>query len=241
VAKWFQTRKEDLPESIRELSPEDLDKALKDKAALESRAAQLDTEINTLKTSTVQKTEYDEVKQKLADLEARIAGSDPDPKPDPKPTGPASVFVNEEQAFRDRTAGLAGIAYQSGALAARMTAREAVQNSKDGRLEMKIWDKYANEINTLMTRDSPDNQINPQRWMSAFIYVKGMHFNDLQAAKDKKEDVFAETGSSTGDFTPDNKTDKDKLSPEELKIAEKFKMTPEKYLERKKNMKFVGA
>jgi hypothetical protein len=244
MAKWFQTRKEDLPESIRELSPEDLDKALRDKKALEDSLTAKDTELNTLKTTVEsQKTEFQTVKDKLAALEA--GGGNREIK-DEGSKGPASVFVNEDQAFADRigtaTGPLAAAAYGAGALAARMTAREAIQGAANGHIETKIWNKYANEINTLMAKEAPANQINPHSWINAFIYVKGMHFTDLQDLATKKTDVFAEVGSSSGAGSGGNGDEnKDKLSPQELEIAKKFRMTPEKYLERKKAMKFVTA
>ncbi len=246
MAKWFQTRKEDLPENLRELEPEALSKAVADAsklAAAEKDATDAKADRDRIKAEAdTQKTEFDSVKSRLAAIEAGGGGDDEkDDKDKNRNKGPASVFVNEDDAFNSRLAPLTGAVTQAGALAARMTAREAIQNANNGHVELKIWNKYQNEINTLMSKEQATNQINPNSWVNAFIYVKGLHVSELMDFASKKSDVFAEVGSGTGTGTGHDDSDKDKLSPQELDIAKKFKMTPEKYLERKKGMKFVSA
>lgn len=242
MSRWFQKKEEELPEKLRGKSEEDLVKALEEAEALKASLTTKDTELASLKTtSEAQRTELDGVKAKLTELEAnannpRRRASDGENSN----VGPASVFVNEEQAFLDRTAPLRAQVAQAGSLSARMTAREAVQNAKEGRVEIRIWDKYANEINTLMAHEHPDRQIDPRAWANAFIYVKGLHMGEILDAKDKKSEFFAESGTTGGGggMQTDDKGEKDQLSPQELEIAKKFKMTPEKYLERKKGMRF---
>jgi hypothetical protein len=242
MSRWFQKKEEELPEKLRGKSEEDLVKAMEDAEALKASLAAKDTEVATLKTAgETQKTELETIKAKLTELEA--GGGTPQRRQSDQSTGPASVFVNEEQAFRDRTAGLHAMTTVSGSLAARLTAREAVQNAKEGRTETRIWDKYANEINTLMSKEVSERQIDPRSWLNAFVYVKGLHMGELMESMSKKTDVFAEVGGSTGGGldTTGGDDKKDALSPAELEIAKKFKMTPEKYLERKKSMKFISA
>jgi hypothetical protein len=247
MAKWFQTRKEDLPENIRELEPDKLSKAVKDAEEWGTElvgAREKLKDYDTLKAKAdgadAQKTELDTVKARLAELEGN---QDTDRNKDSnRQKGPASVFVNEDEAFNARLAPILGAVTQTGALAARATAREAIQNAERGHVELKIWNKYQGEINTLMAKENPTNQINPNSWVNAFIYVKGLHVSELMDHASKKTDVFAEVGSQSGNMGGGNdESDKDKLSPQELDIAKKFKMTPEKYLERKKAMKFVSA
>ena len=236
MSRWFQKKEEELPEKLRGKTEEDLVKAMEEAEALRASAAEKDAEVARLRESqTSQQTEFEAVKAKLAELEANAA-----PTWNEEPKGPASVFVNEEQAFIDRTSGLRQQIAQSGALTARLTAREAVQNSTTGRTDMRIWDKYANEINTLMSREAPDRQIDPRSWANAFIYVKGLHFSDLLDAQANKKDIFAEPATSSG-TVPETEKQEDKLTDQELEIAKKFKMTPEKYLERKKAMRFVNV
>jgi hypothetical protein len=246
VAKWFQTRKEDLPKNLQEMEPEALSKAVDDAQKWGEElvgAREKLKELDTLKAkSTEQQTEVERMKARIQELEGNQDHDDDDDDKGKgkKRTGPQSVFLNEDEAFAERLGPLHAMVTQTGAMTARSTAREAIGNSKNGTVEMRIWNKYQNEINTLMTKEHPTNQINPTSWVNAFIYVKGLHSDDLMELASKKTDVFAEVGSSSGNMHEDNK-DNDKLSPQELDIAKKFKMTPEKYLERKKGMKFSSV
>lgn len=238
MARWFQKKEEELPEKLRGKSEEDLIKAMDDavahKAALDAAVAEGTA---TKAEVTAAKTEIETLKAKMAELEANKT---PQRRESDQPTGPKSVFENEDEAFAQRTAPLSARLTVAGSLAARMTCKEAIENGANSRVELRIWNKYANEVNTLMAKEHPDRQIDPRGWMNAFIYVKGMHSAELLAAAAKKEDVFAEPGGGNGEGLKVEEK-KDELSPAEIEIAKKFKMTPEKYLERKKSMKFSSV
>lgn len=238
MARWFQKKEEELPEKLRGKSEEDLVKALDDalahKTALDAAVAEGTATKAELATA---KTEIETIKAKMVELENKP----PQRRESDQPTGPKSVFENEDEAFAQRTAPLNARLTVAGSLAARMTCKEAIENGANSRTELRIWNKYANEVNTLMSKEHPDRQIDPRGWMNAFIYVKGIHSAELLEAAAKKTDVFAESGSQGGGDGMKVEEKKDELSPAEIEIAKKFNMTPEKYLERKKAMKFSNV
>ena len=240
MSRWFQKKEEELPEKLRGKTEEELVKALDDaiahKAALDTAVAEGTATKTELATA---KTEIETIKAKMAELEQRQT---PQRRESDQPAGPKSVFENEDEAFAQRTAPLNARVTMAGSLAARMTCKEAIENGNNSRVELRIWNKYANEVNTLMSKENPDRQIDPRAWFNAFIYVKGMHSAELLEAAAKKTDVFAEGGAQGGgEGLKDQNEKRDELSPAEIEIAKKFKMTPEKYLERKKAMKFSNV
>jgi hypothetical protein len=138
------------------------------------------------------------------------------------------------------------VALQSGKLAAKLEAIRQVQSLAATNPKMRgayrLWQKYEGEIESLVNQQAAANHIFPQTWINAFTYVKGLHAEELvEGAVSGGENFFSEP--VTGGGAPENGRGgekKDELSPREMDIARKMKITPERYLEQKKKMTVVS-
>lgn len=228
MAQW-PWKKEELPESLRELTPEQIAQALLEKKELEQKLADQQTQADGLKT------ELEQVQAKVRELESRPA-TQPQPQPQPQPrSGPESVLIDEDKAFADRLAGTNALAFHAAALSAKIMARDQIRNSD----ERRIWDKYESEVDEIMGKETPDRRAFPAIWINAFTYVKGLHLKELMLAQKEGNDFFAEPVGRGPEPAP-QPGQGDKLTDEELRVCANMKIKPEEYLAQRKEMQGVS-
>ena len=234
---WFKD--DEVPDKLKGKTPQEIAKALEDAEELKAKHMELEAAAATKDQElTATRSEFEATKQKLQEIEAnrnRQAESEP------RRGGPTSVLVDEDKAFAERVGPVAMVALQSGMLAAKQEARRQVEiKSRDpkNKNDLGIFLRYEAEIEDLMSKEAPERKIIPQVWLNAFTYIKGIHVNDIIASVQKGE-AFGLEGGSTSQAPPTEQND-DKLSPEELRVASKMRVSPENYLKQKKAMKPVA-
>ena len=217
---WF--KKEEAPEELKGLTPEQIAEAVKKSKEQETELANLRTKQTELERKA---SEVDSVKARIAEMEASLRKDNP-----PKRTEPTSVLVDEDTAFRERLGPTHAAITNTAASVAKMEARGGLK-AKD----RYIWDKYLGEIETLMANDP--RRVQAAGWTSALTYIKGLHTDEIT-----KPDFFAES-SYEGEVgrAPEPTKKDDKLSDEELDVCKRMGVSPEDYLKQKKEMQVVNA
>lgn len=229
---WFKKDDTEVPEKLRNMSPDDLVNAVE-------KSKTLETEITTTKTELdAQKAANEELRQRLDRLEKNTA-----PKPEPRGKNePTSFLVDEEQAFNERMAThpVTAIALQGAMLAAKREAIDSLQKRSD----KLLWSKYSSEVEAIMAKESPERRVLPQAWHSAFVYVKGLHAEDIAKLSNEEENFFStepvSSGSNGGKIKVEEKKE-EALTEKELAICKAMKIKPEDYLANKKAMTVVTA
>lgn len=159
------------------------------------------------------------------------------------PAGPPSEadwLSDPNGAFDRKSAGLAAIALHGAISSARLLADSFIRGQ--GPLEGRLWNKYCNEVYARVDKMDPAARAIAQTYVDQFIYVKGIHLNDITKDAQKAGDqFFSESGGSTGHGLPEPEVKDDTLTPAELAQAKKYGVTPERWLERKKTLKFSVA
>jgi hypothetical protein len=215
---------EELPEALRGKTPEQVAAALAKISELEATVNNISTERDNFKTQlTTQQTEFEQVKTKMAELEANQ-------KPPEKPTdeGPASIWTNPDEYIKGKTKDIENAALLSGTMTAKLYAKQGL-SARD----QKIWTKYEKEIDQVMNGFQPQQRILPQSWLMALTLTKGNHEAEISAAERSGTDFFAEGG---GGGKPNDPPPEDKLTPEEEETCRVFKWDPKRYLAQKKKM-----
>lgn len=216
---WFT--KEEAPDELKGLTPEQIAEAVKKSKTQETELADAKTKLTELDAAKAKATENDALKARIAELEANAA-----PPRREAPKGPTSVLVDEDAAFRERTAPLTQFALNTAASVAKMEVRSGLK-AKD----RYVWDKYQGEIEKLMENDV--RKATAAGWQAALTYIKGVHTEDIT-----KPEFFAELGGESemiGGRRDEPKND-DKLSDEELAVCKKMGVKPEDYLAQRKAM-----
>jgi hypothetical protein len=235
---WFSKQDESkIPENLKGKTSEEIVKELQEAAQVRTDLEKVRTDAATAATAAAtQAAEFEQVRAKLVELEAAQAAA----AAAAQPPGLTSFLVDEDKAFAERAAPLASMAYNSAAATARMLARDRLRTeSKPGGLNLTaLYDKYSAEIDELAKQVPIVQQVHPQTWVNLFDLIKGRHALELVEATKKGENWFLV--EPVGGGAPPGKPPEDKeLTPEQLKIAAKFKMTPEDYKKRQKELTYV--
>lgn len=226
MALWsdrFGKKDDELPPELQGKKPDEVVAEMRRLDALakdtEAKRLTLETEHNT------QKNEFDQMKTRIAELEAggrkkddEIIIEDP-----PSPWTDPVKFVQE--ATKDTTA----VALASGIMSAKMYAMQQL-SARD----LKIFKKYEKEIDAQVGTFQPVQRVMPQSWFNTLIYIKGLHDQEITKLESDKNDFFSERPSD-GVHHDEHRESELKLSPEEEEVCRKFKYDPKKYLETKKN------
>lgn len=227
---WFKKEEEEkIPDDLKGLTPEQI-------VELVNKGKTLETELNTLKQQASDKdkqindlnTNFTNTRTRLEQIEnetrQRQAHQQQDPNEIP------SVVEDEDEAFRRRQQPLEAVSLHAGALAAQMSAEQAIRDAK----EDFIYRRYKKEVDEIMSKEPPARRIFPQTWLNAYTYVKGVHFNEVTDLMRKGDNTFfSETAGST---PPPTEQREEKLTERELEVAKSMKITPERYLAMKKKI-----
>jgi len=241
---WFKDKKdEDLPESLRGKTPEQVVQELKDAADTKARLVAIEAENQTNKAAfDSQKSEFDSVKAQLAAINA--AG-----RQNPSNNNEeVNFFENPEKSVDQRIAPLAQLTAINGAQTAKILAQQQLDNqdfaspadakTMDGRL-FRAW---ASEIDAETKKYNVQQLISPQAWLGVFYYLKGLHADELANPETRKKKYnFVEPGQTIVTARQEPSNLGDKLTDQELHVAEKMGIKAEDYLKRKKAMQFISG
>jgi len=237
---WFSKQDESkIPENLKGKTSEEIVKELQEASQVKADLEKVRTDAATAAAAAAtQATEFELAKARLVELEAAQAAAAADAT---RPPGLTSFLVDEDKAFAERAAPIASMAYGSAAATARMLARDRLRTeSKPGGLNLTaLYDKYSAEIDELAKQVPIVQQVHPQTWVNLFDLIKGRHALELVEAAKKGENWFLV--EPVGGAPPGGPPPSEELTPEQLKIAAKFKMTPEDYKKRQKELKFVAG
>lgn len=247
---WLESlnakKKDKVPKIFENKSEDDILKMLEDASrdketiqSLNARVAEQDTTVDKIKT------EFETVKARLVAAEAKGT-----PPPKKEPTEEHNFVEHPSEAFAEHVAPIANIAIQNAAITARILAQQQLDNadmasggkSMDGRL-FRAWSM---EIDNAAKKYPTIQLGSPDSWIGIYFHLKGLHADELSNPEIRKKKYnFMEPAASSSDNSRQednsNKPAADQLTPAELHVAEKMKVTPENYLKQKKAMKFVNA
>lgn len=154
----------------------------------------------------------------------------------------ADWITDPNKAYEQMSAGTNAVALHAAIMSATLMADQYI--TQQGPVNARLWKKYKNEVVALVNALPPDQRANPQTWINNFIYIKGLHTDDIvKEGQTAGEAFFSETAGSTGRGleTSGGNQDKDTLTAQELHVAKQMGRTPEQYLASKKKMQFGPA
>jgi hypothetical protein len=138
-----------------------------------------------------------------------------------------SVWDDPDKYIDERTRGTQIAALGAARMAARLTFQQGLASR-----DQKIFNKYANEIDKTIETYHPMAQGMPQNWSTAFIYIKGLHEQDISKMEAENTPFFSEPGSrGTEQAAPPAE---EKLTAEEEEACETFHWDKAGYLKQKK-------
>src|SRR5579859_2310089 len=218
---------DELPEALRGKTPEQIAQALADAQRLQETVNSLTTDKTNIETQlNSQRSEFEQLKTKLAELEAN--GNKPPVTA--TPDEPSTIWTDPDKYIDQRTKNIQDTALLSGMMSAKLYAQQGLSPR-----DLKIWRKYEKEIEQVMGGFQPQQRILPQSWLMALTLTNGNHESEISAAERTGTDFFAET-SSSGGKPPDTAPPEDKLTEAEEEACRTFKWDPKRYLAQKKKM-----
>lgn len=223
--------------------PKEPDPAIK---ALEDKIAAQDEKLKKLDLLDNISTGFDEIRQKIASIEAGGQQAADDQQQQQRQQQQAdkgemtSFLVDENRAFAERAMPLAAMQLQTAAKVAKMAARSKVLLSQKegdpyfGQRMARFFDKHETEIDAYAKNVPLANQSHDETWLNMFKLVQADHLDELSG--DKKV-PFVEGG--IGGTAPTNieTTGKgDNLTDEEKKVAGRLGVSEADYLKSRKEM-----
>lgn len=230
------------------LTPQQIKEALDKAKSLEDKTTKLESELLTNKTTLeAMNSDYKTIKQQLDSLEANSRRQPP--KNEPKTF--TSVVDDEDKAFDerflDRAQPLAAAAQIAASRTAKLEAKLSLQGkymkTAGGRISLtNLWDRWSSEIDKAAQNTQAAALCNWETWLNIFDYIKGKHVEELTA----EPATFIEPVETRVNGSVGNEPPPEKLNDEEMatvgKMAKESKfITPEKYLETRKKMKFINV
>lgn len=238
--------KNKLPAEYKDLSEDQITELLNKGKTSEAEALAAKT------AAEGEKTAREKAEKEAKELREALAAR---PNPEPGDKGgdnggrnqPTSAPPNEAEwltdpigSFNKQVAPTAAVALHAAIMSARLLAENFIQ--RQGPLEKRLWDKYGQEVQAIVDGLDPQQRIIPQTWINQFVYVKGLHLNDIVKEGQKNGDAFfSETAGPTGGGLPNPAPENsDTLTEQEKRIAKRFGVTEENYLKRKKAQTYGG-
>ena len=229
---WGNRKDEDLPDSLKGKTPDqiafELEEAKKLKERLDKQEAK-DAERDTMFQS------FASTQTQLADtLKAINERSTAPPKApiNPGDNEPASFITDPDLAFNQRLAPLASITMQTAAITAKQEAQKAFfrkQSTEKNNIDGTLFDRFENEILEMAKNSTPQQLANPATWAHLYYNVKGRHTDEIVS---NPKSFFTEdaTRPPAGGGTPlgDTPTDQEKS------IAAKMGVPIENYMKNKR-------
>jgi hypothetical protein len=144
---------------------------------------------------------------------------------------------------------VANIAVQTAAMTARMLAQQQLNNadmaSNGKTMDGRLFQHWGAELDTEAKKYQTVQLTTPQAWLGIFMYLKGVHADELRDPEIRKKKYnFMEPAVSGSNSSSNDNKDKpagDQLTDAEKHVADKMGVSHENYLKRKKTMQYVNA
>lgn len=234
---WFNSGDRTVPDKLKGKKEEDILKAFEDAERLASEKAAADTaRLAAEAKNTTSENELTTVRGRLAQLEANAQRTQ-QTNTQQERTGPTSVLLDEETAFRERLTPIIAAQLQQGSLMAIQLATNEINSDTRKSALLK---KYKAEVDARFNQVPIQFRADPLSYKNCFNVVMGEHMDEMLTAASKKEgEFFVEDSSNTQrPPTPDKDT---KLDDDAKKIAARMGVSEADYLARRKAMQYVGA
>jgi hypothetical protein len=253
MANWFKNKKdEEVPERLRDKTPEQLAKELEDAEVLKQKIAQAETDAANAKAALQkQNEEAEKMKLRLATLEAAA-------KPNQTTTTTNDEAFDFDAFAADpskvlqaqidkRTAPITQVAIQNAMQTARILAQQTLNNqdiaSGGKTMDGRLFQAWAAEIDAQVKNYNQTQMITPQAWLGVYMFIKGTHADELAdpEARKKKYGGLEPVRTNVTPQGDGGQGNADQLTDQEKKIAERMGVTPENYLKRKRAMSMSAA
>lgn len=238
--KWFKGDEANLPDSLKGKTPEEIE-------AFVERAAALEAENATLKTQNAESnSRFETFGATIQELNSKVDKLGQPPAGGGGEGGGggeerASFLTDPDRAFAERAAPLVGLMLgTAGSMAKQDALRQAQlrQRTQKNNIDGTLFERFDGEIMELAKSCTAQQLAHTATWTHLFYNVKGRHSDEIVTANIEKKGEFFVESSQRSASSDVPKTDT--LTEQEKRIAGKMGVTPEKYLERKKEM-VVGA
>lgn len=247
---WFDRMKRkgqepELPAELKDKTAEEVVLALQDAADTKKKLTELTAERTKEREQvTVLSSEFDKVKQKLAESDAARTRQQQQQQHQEEP---ADFLTDPEKAVDQRVAPYANLTISNAAMTARILALQNLDNedmvspsdakSMNGRL-FRAWEA---EINDEAKKYPAVSMGQPQAWLGIYYLVKGRHADELANPdiRKKKYNFVESAAQGTPPPEPKPKDGVESLTDQEKHVADKMGVSYENYAKRKKGMQFV--
>lgn len=234
------------------LTPKQIKEALTEAKGLKAKLEETEGKFTTLTTELeTTKGSFAEVQTKLAELEANSRRQPPNN--DDKNKKKTDFIDDGDAAFNERfmesATPITQMAFNAAKNVAKMSAKASLYGQKiktpNGDISLSnLWDRWSSDLSKAegeMMKSNPVALQHEQTWLNLFNYIKGQKIEELMA----KPEAFIETASSNVNGKVIDNARPDKLNDEEARVAARMArygkgVTPEKLLEIRKKMTFVG-
>ena len=229
---WGNRKDEDLPESLKGKTPEqiafELEEAKKLKERLdkqEAKDAERDTMFQSFATTQTQLAET------LKAVNERV----PAPVKAPvnnEPHEAASFITDPDLAFNERVGPLAAITMQTAAITAKQETQRALfrkQATEKNNIDGTLFERFEGEILEMAKNCTPAQLANPATWAHLYFNVKGRHTDEIVANPKSFFTEDAKRPPADGDGNNDEQP-----TDQEKSIASKMGVPIENYMKNKK-------
>lgn len=242
-SKWFGGREEEIPAELRDKSPAEIAEEMKTLRASAAKVTDLEAKL------TDSNSRFETFKTELeTGMDTRFATLRESLKPAAKVENKEMTdFLSDpDRAFAERAAPITGMVLHTAAYMAKNQAKEKLQRNQRTQpgknFDGYFFEKYEDEISNL-ARTVPAQQLGmPETWEHIYFNVKGRHAEEIaaQLTDGTLSNLMESAGAGTrgGGFGDDKKDEK--LTDQEVRIAQKMGVKPEDYAKRKKDMAGVG-
>jgi hypothetical protein len=231
---WLKRDEPDLPERLKNMTPEQIEAAIVEADTLKAKNAELETRLQGVDSRF--ETFTQETNSRLDRLNERLTPQQ-QRQQDGQRQEPTSFLVDGDQAFNERVAPLYGAVLtigQENAKNAALRAAMARQKSQKNNIDGLLFERFDSEIADLAKSCTPQQLANSATWEHLFYNVKGRHTDEIaEQNREGKGEFFVENGQRS---LPTDVPATDKLTPQEAKIAKSMGIKEEDYLARRKQM-----
>ena len=228
---WGNRKDEDLPESLKGKTPDqiafELEEAKKLKERLDKQEAK-DAERDTMFQSFA--TAQQSLVETLKAVNERVPAVKPVVNNDQHE--PASFITDPDLAFNERVGPLAAITMQTAAITAKQEAQRAFfrkQSTEKNNIDGTLFERFESEILEMAKNCTPAQLANPATWAHLYFNVKGRHADEIVA---NPKSFFTEDAKRPP--VGDNGNNEPQPTDQEVKIAAKMGVPIENYMKHKK-------
>lgn len=230
---WGNRKDEDLPESMKGKTPDQIAFELEEGKKLKERLEKLeakDAERDTMFQSFASTNK--EVADTLKAINERSAAPPPKPPVNDGTNEPASFITDPDLAFGQRISPYAAITMQTAAITAKQEALRGLQRkqaTEKNNIDASLFERFEGEVLELAKNCTPAQLANPATWVHLYYNVKGKHADEIVS---NPKAFFTEDAhrAPAGGGAPQD----DQPTDQEKSIAAKMGVPIENYMKNKK-------